>query len=123
MLHPVISLLAVGGTSSGFQSRRLMTGCNILVATTGRLKDFSEKKIISFERLQYLVLDEADRMLDQGFMPDIEEVVCNDMMSSKEKVQALMYSATFSDDVQEAAQKFLSEDYLFVTVGMVGALL
>ena len=43
--------LAVGGTSTGFQSRRMLEGCNILVATTGRLKDFSEKKLVSFERL------------------------------------------------------------------------
>jgi len=114
--------LAVGGTSTGFQSRRLMEGCNILVATTGRLKDFSEKKIVSFERLQFLVLDEADRMLDQGFMPDIEEVVGNDTMPPKEKRQTLLYSATFSDEVQEAAQEFLPDNYLFVSVGMVGAL-
>lgn len=114
--------LAVGGTSTGFQSRRMMEGCNILVATTGRLKDFSEKKIVSFERLQFLVLDEADRMLDQGFMPDIEEVVGNDTMPAKEKRQTLLYSATFSDEVQEAAKEFLAQDYLFVSVGMVGAL-
>merc|ERR1719238_927708 len=114
--------LAVGGTSTGFQSRRLLDGCNILVATTGRLKDFSEKKLISFERLQFLVLDEADRMLDQGFMPDIEEVVGNDTMPPKEKRQTLLYSATFSDEVQEAAKDFLGQDYLFVSVGMVGAL-
>ena len=114
--------LAVGGTSTGFQSRKFLDGCNILVATTGRLKDFSEKKLISFERLQFLVLDEADRMLDQGFMPDIEEVVGNDTMPPKEKRQTLLYSATFSDEVQEAAKDFLGQDYLFVSVGMVGAL-
>ena len=116
------SRLAVGGTSTGFQSRRMLEGCNILVATTGRLKDFSEKRLISFERLQFLVLDEADRMLDQGFMPDIEEVVGNDTMPPKEKRQTLLYSATFSDEVQEAAKDFLAQDYLFVSVGMVGAL-
>ena len=114
--------LAVGGTSTGFQSRRMLEGCNILVATTGRLKDFTEKWLISFERLQFLVLDEADRMLDQGFMPDIEEVVGNDTMPPKDKRQTLLYSATFSDEVQEAAKEFLSQDYLFVSVGMVGAL-
>ena len=114
--------LAVGGTSTGFQSRRMLEGCNILVATTGRLKDFTEKRLISFERLQFLVLDEADRMLDQGFMPDIEEVLGNDTMPPKEKRQTLLYSATFSDEVQEAAKEFLAQDYLFVSVGMVGAL-
>ena len=115
------SCLAVGGTSTGFQSRRLMSGCNILVATTGRLKDFAEKKIVNFERVQFLVLDEADRMLDEGFMPDIEEVVGNESMPPKESRQTLMFSATFSDEVQEAANDFLN-NHVFITVGIVGAL-
>ena len=98
-----------------------MNGCNILVATTGRLKDFAEKKTVNFERVLFLVLDEADRMLDQGFMPDIEEVVANDSMPPKEKRQTLMFSATFSDEVQRAANEFLN-NHVFITVGMVGAL-
>jgi len=118
----LVTRLATGGTGVGFQIRKLRDGCNILVCTTGRLKDFTEKKVISYERLQFLVLDEADRMLDQGFMPDIEEVVGNDTMPEKDKRLTLMYSATFSDEVQKAAQEFLSKDYLFVSVGMVGAL-
>jgi len=113
--------LAVGGTSTGFQRRRLMDGCNILVATTGRLKDFAEKGTVNFERVQFLVLDEADRMLDQGFMPDVEEVVANDSMPPKEKRQTLMFSATFSDEVQQTANEFLN-NHVFITVGMVGAL-
>jgi len=117
----LVCRLAVGGTGVGFQARKLREGCHILVATTGRLKDFAEKKIITFERLQVLVLDEADRMLDQGFMPDIEEVVANDTMPPKEKRQTLMFSATFDDEVQEAAVEFLN-NHLFVTVGMKGAL-
>ena len=98
-----------------------MSGCNILVATTGRLKDFAEKKIVNFERVQFLVLDEADRMLDEGFMPDIEEVVGNESMPAKESRQTLMISATFSDEVQEAANDFLN-NHVFITVGIVGAL-
>ena len=113
------SCLAVGGTSTGFQSRRLMSGCNILVATTGRLKDFAEKKIVNFERVQFLVLDEADRMLDEGFMPNIEEVVGNESMPAKESRQTLMISATFSDEVQEAANDFLNNHVKqeFIQVG------
>ena len=112
--------VAFGGTSTGFQNNRLMQGCNILVSTTGRLLDFVEKGFISFENLQFLVLDEADRMLDEGFMPDIEKIVENENIPSKEKRQTLLFSATFSDDVQEAAKEFLKEDYIFATVGLIG---
>ena len=97
-----------------------MQGCNILVSTTGRLLDFVEKGFISFENLKFLVLDEADRMLDEGFMPDVEKITENANIPKKEDRQTLMFSATFSDDVQEAAKEFLKEDYLFVTVGLVG---
>jgi len=112
--------VAFGGTSTGFQNNRLMQGCNILVSTTGRLLDFVEKGFISFENLKFLVLDEADRMLDDGFMPDVEKITENANIPKKEDRQTLMFSATFSDDVQEAAKEFLKEDYLFVTVGLVG---
>ena len=112
--------VAFGGTSTGFQNNRLMQGCNILVSTTGRLLDFVEKGFISFENLKFLVLDEADRMLDQGFMPDVEKITENDNCPKKEERQTLMFSATFSDEVQEAAKAFLKDDYLFVTVGLIG---
>jgi len=112
--------VAFGGTSSSFQNSRLMQGCNILVSTTGRLLDFVDKNLISFENLEFFVLDEADRMLDDGFMPDVERATSNPSMPAKDKRQTLMFSATFSDDVQAAAQDFLKEDYLFITVGVIG---
>merc|ERR1719186_2429400 len=104
MVKPVV---AYGGTSTGYQARKLAEGCNILVATPGRLLDYVEKGKVSFSNLQFLVLDEADRMRDMGNMPE------------KRTRQTLMFSATFPDDIQVAAQDFLN-DYLFLTVGMVG---
>jgi len=112
--------VAFGVTSSSFQNSRLMQGCNILVATTGRLLDFVDKNLVSFENLQYVVLDEADRMLDQGFMEDVQKAMENPNMPAKDKRQTLMFSATFSDEVQSAAQEFLKDDYLFISVGIIG---
>jgi len=112
-------VVAYGGTSTGYQARKLQEGCNILVATPGRLLDYVEKGKISFKSLHYLVLDEADRMADQGFLPEIEKCVEHETMPSKGERKTLLFSATFPDDIQEAAQAFL-DDYLFLTVGMVG---
>ena len=88
-----------------------------------RLHDFVEKGRVSLSHCNYLVLDEADRMLDMGFMPEIQKMVENEDMPKKApegQRQTLMFSATFPDEVQESAQEFLADDYLFLTVGLVG---
>jgi len=115
----VKSVVTYGGTSVNYQAAQLSKGCNILVATPGRLMDYVEKGRITFSDLKFLVLDEADRMLDMGFMPDIQKCVENPNMPEKTSRQTLMFSATFPDDIQQAAQEFLN-DYLFLTVGLVG---
>jgi probable ATP-dependent RNA helicase DDX4 len=94
-------------------------GVNILIATPGRLLDFVNRNQISFGNVRFLVLDEADRMLDLGFMPDVQQMVRNPTMPDKEKRQTLMFSATFPREIQEAASEFLN-NYLFLTVGIVG---
>merc|ERR1719312_2314141 len=99
--------VAFGGTSTSFQNNRLRQGCNILVSTTGRLLDFVEKGYVNFESLKYIVLDEADRMLDDGFMPDIQKIMENGNLPSKDSRQTLMFSATFPDAIQEAWQEFI----------------
>jgi len=113
------TVVAYGGTSTGFQARKLQQGCNILVATPGRLLDNVEKGRVSFKNLEFFVLDEADRMMDMGFMPEIQKCSEDPNMPEKGKRQTLMFSATFPDDIQTAAQDFL-HDYLFLTVGLVG---
>ena len=82
MIKPVV---AYGGTSTGYQAKKLQEGCNILVATPGRLLDNVEKGLISFKNLEFLVLDEADRMLDMGFMPEIEKCTKDPIMPEKGK--------------------------------------
>jgi len=116
VIKPVV---AYGGTSVGFQLSNLFKGCNILIATPGRLLDFVEKGKVSFANVKYLVLDEADRMLDMGFLPDITKIACHESMPKKGERKTLMFSATFPDTVQHMALDFL-QDYLFLTIGIVG---
>ena len=77
------SAILYGGTMTGHQRSAIQNGCNILVATTGRLKDFLERGIFDFSGLKYLILDEADRMLDMGFGEDIEKIVNHPTMPPK----------------------------------------
>ncbi|XP_023225362.1 ATP-dependent RNA helicase vasa-like isoform X2 [Centruroides sculpturatus] len=112
--------LIYGGTSVGHQSSRLRRGCHILVATPGRLLDFIDKDKVSFSQLRYLILDEADRMLDLGFIPEIRRMVQNPSMPPKGQRQTLMFSATFPPPIQRLASEFL-DNYLFLTVGIVGS--
>lgn len=94
-------------------------GCHILVATPGRLKDFCDKSYVTFENLRYFVLDEADRMLDMGFAPAVDEISKVPSMVSTGKRQTLMFSATFPNEIQRMAGKYLHE-YIFLTIGVVG---
>ena len=75
---------------------------------------------ISLHALKYLVLDEADRMLDMGFEPKIRELSENQDFPPKTERQTLMFSATFPEEIQKLAGEFLN-DYLFLTVGRVGS--
>lgn len=110
--------LIYGGTAVRHQSDGINKGCHVLVATPGRLMDFVERGFVTFEDLKFLVLDEADRMLDMGFRTTIEKL-CTHETLNKEQVQTLMFSATFPEDIQRLAAQYL-KDYVFLTVGIVG---
>lgn len=114
------AVVAYGGTSVGHQLRDLQKGCHILVATPGRLMDFIKRGKIKLDKLQYLILDEADRMLDMGFESEIRTLVNSPGIPAKEDRHTLMFSATFPDEIQKLAHDFLKEDFLFLTVGRVG---
>lgn len=75
---------------------------------------------IFLDNIQYLILDEADRMLDMGFEPDVRKIVEQSNMSDKFHRQTLMFSATFPDEIQRLAGDFLKSDYMFLAVGRVG---
>jgi superfamily II DNA/RNA helicase len=92
-----------GGTDIKAQKPALMKGVEILVATPGRLLDHVESKNLMLNQVQVLILDEADRMLDMGFMPDLKRILT---LLPKQR-QTLLFSATFSDDIKKLAQDFL----------------
>jgi ATP-dependent RNA helicase RhlE len=97
------SLAVYGGVSERPQISKLREGCDILVATPGRLLDLAEQKAVSLANVQVFVLDEADRMLDMGFIHAIKRVRS---MLPRER-QNLMFSATYSDDIRHLAQSSL----------------
>ncbi|XP_025748251.1 probable ATP-dependent RNA helicase DDX4 isoform X5 [Callorhinus ursinus] len=116
----VRAVVIYGGTQLGHSIRQIVQGCNILCATPGRLMDIIGKEKIGLKQVKYLVLDEADRMLDMGFGPEMKKLISCPGMPSKEQRQTLMFSATFPEEIQRLAGEFLKSNYLFVAVGQVG---
>lgn len=109
-----------GGADIGAQLRDLEKGCLLLVATPGRLVDVLERGRVGLEICRYLVLDEADRMLDMGFEPQIRRIVEQDTMPPVRERQTMMFSATFPKEIQILARDFL-DNYIFLAVGRVGS--
>mmetsp|Transcript_21527 Transcript_21527/g.36928 ORF Transcript_21527/g.36928 Transcript_21527/m.36928 type:complete len:643 (+) Transcript_21527:59-1987(+) len=109
-----------GGADIKMQIREVDRGCDILVATPGRLIDFIERGRMSLQNIGFLVLDEADRMLDMGFEPQIRRVVEQEDMPGTEYRQTLLFSATFPKEIQRLASDFLRK-YVFLAVGRVGS--
>ncbi|KAM3585410.1 uncharacterized protein V6R79_017114 [Siganus canaliculatus] len=116
-VRPVV---VYGGVSTGYQMREISRGCNLLCGTPGRLLDMIGRGKVGLSKVRYLVLDEADRMLDMGFEPDMRRLVGSPGMPSREERQTLMFSATYPEDIQRMAADFLKTDYLFLAVGVVG---
>jgi ATP-dependent RNA helicase RhlE len=97
------STVVYGGIDINPQIKALREGVEILVATPGRLLDHVQQKTVNLTRVEILVLDEADRMLDMGFMPDIKRIIA--LLPAKR--QNLMFSATFSDEIKRLANQIL----------------
>lgn len=98
------STVIFGGVGQNPQIDRIQAGCDILIATPGRLLDLQEQGFIDLSHVEILVLDEADRMLDMGFIHDVKKVLA--LLPGTQ--QSLLFSATFTDDVRELAESFLA---------------
>lgn len=97
---PLRSAVVFGGVKINPQMMKLRKGVDILVATPGRLLDLYNQNAVKFNQLEILVLDEADRMLDMGFIHDIKKIIA----ALPKKRQNLLFSATFSDDIRNLAK-------------------
>ena len=102
------SLVVYGGVDIKTQTPHLMKGVEILVATPGRLLDHVEQRTLQLGQVQMLILDEADRMLDMGFMPDLKRILA---LLPKQR-QNLMFSATFSNEIKKLSEEFLTDPVL-----------
>lgn len=102
--HKLSMALLIGGVSMGDQVKALEKGVDVLIATPGRLMDLFERGNILLNGCSLLVIDEADRMLDMGFIPDIENI-CTKLPSNR---QTLLFSATMPPPIKKLSDRFLS---------------
>ncbi|HEV2431967.1 MAG TPA: DEAD/DEAH box helicase [Burkholderiales bacterium] len=102
---PLRSAVVYGGVDMNAQIEQLRKGVEILVATPGRLLDHVQNKTVMFNQVSVLVLDEADRMLDMGFLPDIKRIIA---LLPRER-QNLLFSATFPDEIRTLAKTLLRD--------------
>jgi len=102
------SVIAIGGANIRTQISQLRKGATVLIATPGRLLDLTERGAVNLSTIEVLVLDEADRMLDMGFLPAIRRVLA--MLPTKR--QTLLFSATMSSDIEKLARSTMKEPKL-----------
>lgn len=112
---PAMNVLAVyGGAPIGGQIRELKRGVQIVVATPGRLIDLIERKAINLEKIQYVVLDEADEMLNMGFQDDIEFILQN----TPNRESTWLFSATMPPEIRKVSKKYMKSP-VEITVGKI----
>jgi ATP-dependent RNA helicase RhlE len=99
------SAVVFGGVKINPQMMKLRKGADVLIATPGRLLDLHQQNAIAFDQLEVLILDEADRMLDMGFIHDIRKI----LKTLPKQRQNLMFSATFSDDIRQLAKTIVND--------------
>ncbi len=108
---PLKATVIYGGVNMNPQIEALRTGVDIVVATPGRLLDHVQQKSINLSKVEFLVLDEADRMLDMGFLPDLKRI----MNLLPVQRQSLLFSATFVDEIKRLADSLLRDPALIET--------
>ena len=110
------SICVYGGAPYGEQERALRQGCDIVIGTPGRVKDHLDRKTLSFEKLRFRVLDEADEMLNMGFVEDIETILNH--AKDNANLQTVLFSATLPKWVADISKRFLVPGY--TTIDLVG---
>lgn len=109
---------AYGGAPRGHQVSEIMRGCDVLVATPGRLNDFLQSNIVSLSHVNFIVFDEADRLLDMGFKPQLDDIM--QYTDHSRPAQVMMWSATWPKEVQHLANDFLGPKRMLVRAGGAG---
>ncbi|MFZ9102872.1 MAG: DEAD/DEAH box helicase, partial [Burkholderiaceae bacterium] len=107
---PLRSAVVFGGVDMKPQTAEMMKGVEVLIATPGRLLDHVQQKSVNLSQVSVLVLDEADRMLDMGFLPDLQRIV---NLLPKDR-QSLLFSATFSTEIRKLGKTFLKDNPISV---------
>lgn len=108
-----LSLVSVyGGSEIEKQIRQIKRGADIVIGTPGRIQDLMRRRVLKFNEIKYLVLDEADEMLNMGFIEDIENILKN---TPKEK-QTILFSATMPSDIKKIASHYMKNDYMHIQV-------
>ena len=104
-----------GGESYQYQMEELKDGCDIIVGTTGRLIDFLSRKLIDFSYTKFVIIDEADKLLDMGFEEDINHIIFDHDFA--ENCSTFLFSATFCKRVSEMVNKVMRDGYAYITHG------
>ena len=113
----IVVIKCYGGVPLDTQIKDLRLGADIVIGTPGRIIEFIEKKMLYLNLIEYLVIDESDRMLDMGFKPQLENIISkNKQMRNKEERINLMFSATIPEEVEEISYEFMKDNcYLIST--------
>ncbi|VFR16275.1 ATP-dependent RNA helicase Bcep18194_A5658 [plant metagenome] len=113
LYSPLRTAVVFGGVDIGPQKLALRNGCEVLIATPGRLLDHVEQRNVNLGQVGILVLDEADRMLDMGFLPDLERII----RLLPQQRQTLLFSATFSNEIRKLARSYLHDPVEIAVAG------
>lgn len=118
------AVVVYGGTGIHVQTQELASGCDVIVGTPGRMMDFMERGLVQLVEVRYVVLDEADRMLDMGFEPQVRRILQGVPLPTiskvQQQVQTTLCSATFANDIIRLAYKYTTSP-LFMSLGKVGS--
>eukprot|EP00760_Papus_ankaliazontas_P008095 PhM_4_TR13665/c2_g3_i1/m.70804 len=113
--NPRVNIGMAFGGSPRHQQASTVPRCHVLIATPGRLGDFLDSRTVGFDGVKFVIMDEADRLLDMGFAPQIDNIMS--YLPQDTHVQTMMFSATWDNNVQNLAERYIGEEYYIVSTG------